>query len=236
VGANAGWPRGLEGRVHRTTRDDERDDDDAGRRHPLHPIKPTAVRRRRRGSRLTLFIGVGSCFGLDGNIFGNGTLRGAPDRQRELREPVAILDDGVGDEDELRRNVSLARGQEHQLRARRHPADLRDDRRMVVEGKLLVDDDDVGLPALNLQEQVRHGARLREDGDPVVLEQEAKEAALEGAAIRHDRRPPIGSDHRALLVEGGIFQAPVYPIDPPVTVSQRDDLVGPLSAGRRRVR
>ena len=67
------------------------------------------------------------------------------------------------------------------------PADLGDHDRVVIEGELLVQDDDVRLELLDLKQDVRHRRRFADDEDSPFLEEEAREPALEWSTVSDDR-------------------------------------------------
>ncbi len=108
-------------------------------------------------------------------------------RHAQLGETGTVVNDGVGHKDELWGQCGWIRGQEDEACSRREPADLLDDRRVVVERQLLVQDDQIRPVALHLQEGVCHRPGFGRDDETSLLEEEADEPSLERATVGDDR-------------------------------------------------
>ena len=174
--------RGHERRSRHVASDHERKGDDRGDGQTLDAVRPSLAWTviRRRDNR-----------GLGAHRHRHrGRLRrrdGARDRGAQFREAGAVLHDGIGQQDQLRRESLPARREQNDLRPRGDTADLGDHGWVVIEGELLVQNDEVGLELLDLQQDVRHRCRFPDDEESSLLEEEAREPALERPAVSDDR-------------------------------------------------
>jgi hypothetical protein len=116
-----------------------------GDRHALKAIRPTTAgivgshgagsdRNLRRGAIATLALGYRTRH-----------------RGPQLRQSWTVHRNGFGEEDQLRREGIGFGGQQDDLRAWGYSSDLRGDRWIVIQGKLLVEDEEVRSQLLDLQ-------------------------------------------------------------------------------------
>jgi hypothetical protein len=154
-----------------------------GDRHALKAIRPTTAgivgshgagsdRNLRRGAIATLALGYRTRH-----------------RGPQLRQSWTVHRNGFGEEDQLRRKGIGFGSQQDDLRAWGYSSDLCGDRWIVIQGKLLVEDEEVRSQLLDLQEDVGHRGSLTDHEEAALLEQEPGEPAFQRSSIGDDDRP-----------------------------------------------